>query len=67
MIVFEDGNFFVKFLPPDVTALIHSMDQEVIALMKKNTEQTYCKKGLNRGMIFRASGKTARFLTIFVT
>jgi len=45
----EDGNFFVKFLPPNVTALIQPMDQGVIASMKKRYRTNLLKKRIEEG------------------
>lgn len=39
----DDRNFFVQFLPPNITVLIQPMDQGVIASMKKNIEPAYWK------------------------
>lgn len=40
----ENGNFFIKFLPPNVTALIQPMDQGVIASMKKKIQNKLTEK-----------------------
>ncbi|KAL4143739.1 hypothetical protein QTP88_006033 [Uroleucon formosanum] len=45
----EYGNIFVKFLPPNVTALIQPMDQGVIASMKKNYRTSLLKKRIEEG------------------
>jgi len=45
----EDLNIFVKFLPPNVTALIQPMDQRVIASMKKNYKTSLLKKRIEEG------------------
>ncbi|XP_050523014.1 jerky protein homolog-like [Daktulosphaira vitifoliae] len=45
----EDGNIFVKFLPPNVTALIQPMDQGVIASIKKNYRTSLLKKRIEEG------------------
>ena len=42
----ENGNFFVKFLPPNVTALFQPMDQGVIASIKKIQNKLTEKKDL---------------------
>ena len=45
----ENGNFFVKFLPPNVTALIQPMDQGVIASMKTKYRTNLLKKRIEEG------------------
>lgn len=43
------GNIFVKYLPPNVTALIQPMDQGVIASVKRNYRSTVLKKMIEEG------------------
>jgi len=45
----KDGNIFVKFLPPNVTALIQPMDKGVIASMKKNYRTSFLNKRFEEG------------------
>lgn len=40
----DDGQIFVKYLPPNVTALIQPMDQGVIACIKRNYRSSILKK-----------------------
>uniref|UniRef100_A0A2S2QZ92 Jerky-like n=1 Tax=Sipha flava TaxID=143950 RepID=A0A2S2QZ92_9HEMI len=45
----EDGNIFVKFLTPNITAFIQPMDQRVIASMKKNYRKSLLEKRIEEG------------------
>lgn len=53
----DDGQIFVKYLPPNVTALIQPMDQGVIAAMKKvyrgNLLQKHIDEGSNLKMFLK--------------
>ncbi|XP_028933999.1 jerky protein homolog-like [Ornithorhynchus anatinus] len=45
----EDGNIFVKYLPPNVAALIQPMDQGVIACMKRHYRTGLLRKHVQEG------------------
>jgi hypothetical protein len=45
----RDGNICVKFLPPNVTALIQPMDQGVISALKRNYRSTLLQKRIEEG------------------
>lgn len=45
----ENGNIFVKYLPPNVTALIQPMDQGVIASLKRNYRSSVLRKFIEEG------------------
>lgn len=45
----DDGNIFVKYLPPNVTALIQPMDQGVLACVKRNYRTTVLRTFIEEG------------------
>ena len=45
----NDGQIVVKYLPPNVTALIQPMDQGVIATVKRNYRSSILRKFIEEG------------------
>ncbi|XP_027696752.1 jerky protein homolog-like [Vombatus ursinus] len=54
----EDGNIFVKYLPPNVAALIQPMDQGVIACMKRHYRTGLLRKHVQEGHDMKSFGTT---------
>ncbi|XP_051856446.1 jerky protein homolog-like [Antechinus flavipes] len=52
----EDGNIFVKYLPPNVAALIQPMDQGVIACMKRHYRTGLLRKHVQEGHDIKSFG-----------